>query len=326
MLGACGSAASYNYELPPSVADEEPTLARMEGYATGEPIDADPRRLRVALVWFPVLPSAGKVQISQQAKLREHGLGHFAVDIARMPPDAAIEPVGRMRYAQAEVILYEDRNDNDNFDLVNAGGPLLDRVVGRAPEVRVWWLDDGDPAPPEQRGYKPVQEGWSFTYGPIITEPDVRSCDPGREMGDTFKPVCRDPVITPAKDVSGPGNRFTMTRSNDPKLQSYACRGFWGTSSEKSDRWPDTTPGWNSPEVRNKICNAKTCDCQGADCELDLPVRDVRIDCNSDETIYSWEDCEPDPKLCGTVFCHKGSGARDPNQPKPSNWPVCSNK
>jgi hypothetical protein len=49
----------------------------------------------------------------------------------------------------------------------------------------------------------------------------------------------------------------------------------------------------------------------------------VQIQCNPAKTTYVWKDCEPDPKLCGTVFCHEGKGARDPdqNQPLPLNWP-----
>ena len=329
-LSACGSAASYDYDLPAPGEEQEPTLAKMRGKTTGEATDVDLDRLRVALLWFPVVPAEGKLQIRQ--KVKEHlSIGFFEIDISQQPPPRAIEGADMMRYAQAEVVLYEDRNDNGDLDLVSRGTASPDRVVGRAIGVRVWWLGAGMPAPAENRGYRPVADGWSFTYGPIKAEPEPDLCTPGRQgPDDTWRPVCPGSRIKePAQDVSV-RDPFVITLSDDPKLQSYACLGFWGTSSEtKSDEWPDTTPGWNSPEVRNKICDPATCKNNGKGYPLDLPLpgRNVEIHCNADHTTYSWKDCEPDPKLCGTVFCHQGGGARDPNlsRPPPPGWPAQCN-
>ena len=327
LLCACGSAASYNYDLPPAGNDQQPTLATMRGQTAGEPVGADPALLRVALVWFPISPASWKRQFSQYAKHQQLGWGSFEVNISQEPPPPAIEGTDMMRYAQAEIVLYEDRNDNRAFDIVDPAAKPIDRVVGRAQGVRVWWLSEGSPAPTEQRGFKPVQLGWSFTYGPIKSAPDARDCEPSHEPGDTWKPVCRSSIKEPAKDVTEQTDGFILTVSNDPKLQSYACRGFWGTNSEeKSDEWSDKTRDWNSPEVRAKICNPETCDSDGSTGgPLDLPVsgRNVKIECNPNKLTYRWRDCEPDPKLCGTVFCHEGKGVRDPDltKPAPNGWP-----
>ena len=339
VLGACGSAASYNYDLPPS--DNQPTLARMRGQTAGAPVGTDPSLLRIALVWFPISHGPGKVQYSQPVRHQELGLGSFELGISQEPPGRVIEEVDikqdsparglanaeMMRYAQAEIVLYEDRNNNKALDVLDPGINQIDRVIGRAQGVRVWWLSDGSPAPADRRGYLPVQQGWSFTYGPIKNAPDVRDCAPGRDLGDTWKPVCNQlsPIKEPAKDVTEQTDGFVLTVSNDPKLQAYACRGFWGTSPEKLDEWLDSTPGWNAPEVRSKICNPATCNGTTAGGPLDLPVkgRNVKIECNPDKKTYRWKDCEPDPSRCGTVFCHEGKGARDPDltKPPPAGWP-----
>ena len=326
VINACGSAASYDYALPPPGFEEPPLLARIPGILAGEASHADPSRLRVDLVWFPVSHTEGKVQTSQNVTLQQLGWGHFEVHISKEPPTNAIEGAQMMRYAQAEVVLYEDVNDNKVLDVLDPGKPAPDRVLGRAHGMRVWWLGEGSPAPDNQRGYSPVQEGWSFTYGPIVAEPDIRDCEPNREDG-TWKPTCRGRSIkVPAQDVSSQSNGFTLTQSQDPRLQSYACRGFWGTSPDKSDEWDDTTPGWNSPEVREKICNPETCDENVRGDKLDVPVkgRNVRIECSADQSTYFWKDCEPDPNLCGTIFCHYGRGMRNPKELKPSDWPDCS--
>jgi len=321
LLSACGSAASYDYDLPTPVDEEHPMLARMRGKTVGD-TDADSSRLRIALLWFPVSPADGKVQSSQSVKPSWTWGNVFEADISREPPQRAIEGMDMMRYGQAEVVLYEDRDGDDELDLVTHGLESSDRIIGRANGVRVWWLPAGSPAPANDRGYKPVSQGLSVTYGPI-TEPG--DCAPDREMGGSWRPVCTR-IKEPAHDLSD-DVPFIVPLSDDPKLQSYACLGYWGTSPEKSDEWSDTTPGWNSPETRKKICNPKTCDGAGTGGPLDLPVagRNVQIQCNPQKTAYVWKDCEPDPKLCDTVFCHVGRGARDPdlNQPPPANWPSC---
>jgi hypothetical protein len=326
-LSACGSAASYKYELPPA-EEQRPTLATIRGKTEGEVADVDPARLRASLVWFPVSPAPGKAQIAQKVKHQDFLNNLFEINISEEPLPAVIEGAGMMRYAQAEVVLYEDVNDNNELDLVSPGTARIDRVVGRATGVRVWWLGAGSPAPIEDRGYRPVSEGWSVTYGPIKDEPNIRDCKPDNQdgPGGTWRPSCPPSMVkAQAREVSVQ-NPFVITMSSDSKLQSYACRGFWGTSSEKSDEWSDKTPGWYSREVRDQICNPATCDCpKGAECELDLPVDPkVPITCNPDQTTYAWKACAPDPKLCNTVFCHEGKGARDPAQPKPKNWPTCS--
>jgi hypothetical protein len=325
MVSACGSAASYNYDLPEPIETTGPTLATLRGQTIGAPFTADPDRYRVALAWFPVSPAEGKVQSIQNPSYHL-GWNYFEIEISGEPPSHAVEGEGMMRYAQAEVVFYEDLNGNKKLDLVTRAQAPVDRVIGRANGARVWWLGAGsNPASAENRGVKPVAPGWSFTYGPIKAEPQASDCSPSPEQG-TYRPVCSSRIKEPAQDLS-PEYPLIITVTDDPKLQSYACSGFWGTSKDKSDEWSDTTPGWNSPEVRRKICNPETCDRQGAASPLDLPVagRNVQIQCNLKQTIYTWKDCEPDPKLCGTVFCHVGRGARDPEQDPPPSWPTCSN-
>ena len=89
VLSACGSAASYNYELPPA-RDDQPALARMRGQTEGNPVGADPALLRIALVWFPITPAAGKVQFSQPVRHEQLGWGKFEVAISEEPPSRAI--------------------------------------------------------------------------------------------------------------------------------------------------------------------------------------------------------------------------------------------
>ncbi|HMI83415.1 MAG TPA: hypothetical protein VK550_04930 [Polyangiaceae bacterium] len=323
-LSACGSAASYNYDVPPSIEGQPPALARMSGKIVGD-IDADSSCLNIALVWFPVSPSQEKYQVSQTVKPK-WASKQFEVEISQQPPPDAIEGADMMRYGQAEVVLYEDRDGNGELDLVTRDRMSRDLILGRADGVRVWWLPAGSPATADKRGYKPVRPGLSVTYGPIEAAPEPGDCAPDHDMGGSWRPVCPPSKIKePAKDVSN-DSLFTIPMTNDPKLQAYACLGFWGTTRQKSDEWSDKTAGWYAPEVRKKICNPQTCDSTGEGGPLDLPVagRSVQIQCNPQKTIYSWKDCEPDPKLCDTVFCHEGRGARNPDDAPPADWPaVC---
>jgi hypothetical protein len=323
MLSACGSAASYDYPLPEPAGKEPPLLGRIHGQTVGQ-TTARRDLLQIALVWFPVSPRPGDFQVSQSVAWRSTTpLGDVDIDVLQQPPPHAIKTADMMRYGQAELVLYEDNNRNGELDVVFAAGAQQshDRVVGRANGFRAWWLADGSPAPPEERGYKPITQGLSFTYGPIKAEPDPYLCSPDAELGGKLS--CPRTILRePAYDVSAQ-DIFTITVSDDVKLQSYACRGFWGTNSEKVNEWPDTTPGWNAPAIRDKICNRETCDNNGQGDKLDLPVvgRPVEVTCDAHKTVYGWKDCEPDPNLCGTVFCHIGYGKRDPSQPIPKDWP-----
>ncbi len=323
-LGGCGSAASHDYDLPPAV--DPPTLATMRGHIDGM-ANAQRDLVRVALVWLPVEPGRGKNQVSQTAKARPGWLD-FEIDISQEPPPQAIEGAGTMRYGQAEVVLYEDRNGNESFDIVE-GHTSPDRVIGRANGVRLWWLGAGSPAPTNYLGYKPVLPGWSLTYGPISAEPQpgdtddwADDCAADREPGSSHRP-CPLRLKKPAVDIPL-ADPFTITVSSDPLLQAYACSGYWGTSSEKSDEWPDDTPGWNAPELRRKIC--PTCEYK-ANCPLDLPApgRELatKLWCDPSGRAYYWKDCVPDPKLCGTVFCHYGHGELKEGEPVPADWPAC---
>jgi hypothetical protein len=127
----------------------------------------------------------------------------------------------------------------------------------------------------------------------------------------------------PAVDLS-PADPFTITVSSDPRLQAYACSGYWGTSSEKTDEWPDDTPGWNAPELRRQIC--PTCECK-ENCGLDLPTPGrklaTKLRCDATKRAYYWKDCVSDPMLCGTVFCHYGHGELKEGEPVPPDWPSC---
>jgi hypothetical protein len=323
-LSGCGSAVSPDYylpDLPDDPTQGQTALATIRGQTVGVP-DADPNLVRIALVWFPVSPGEGKKQFIQPVRERYKRV-YFDIEISQEPPPAAIGEVGGMRYAQGEIVLYEDRNRDNLLTIVPAGYTSPDRVLGRAEGLRVWRLKEGAPASPDRRGEIPITQGWSFTYGPIKAEPDPGLCDPDPLLGG--KVSCRRSLKEPAQDVSSQ-DVFFIKVSNTAALQSYTCSGFWGTSEDKTDAWSDMTPGWNAPEVRNKICNPETCD--GAKPgQLDLPVRaGVPITCNPEKTLYHWRDCEPDPHLCGTFFCHDGYGAYDPaKEPRPANWPSDAN-
>lgn len=321
MLGGCGSAASYDYDLPPVV--DPPALASMRGRIEGM-ANADRDRVRVALVWLPVSPGEGKVQVSQNAKSRP-GLVDFEIDISEEPPAKVIEGTGSMRYGQAEVVLYEDRNGNSDLDIVG-GSMSPDRVIGRANGVRLWWLGAGSPAPTGFRGYQPVTQGWSLTYGPTMAEPSSPNevggdCAPDPTPGGARHLPCPLRVKEPAVDVPL-ADPFTITVSNDPALQSYACLGYWGTNSEKSDEWPDDSPGWNAPELRKRISNQANWNCK-ENCALDLPVRPLKTPllCSESKRAYFWKDCIADANLCGTVFCHYGHHELADGEAVPANWP-----
>lgn len=326
MLGGCGSAASYDYDLPP-VVDPPPRMTMLGAIDYEGMASAQRELVRVALVWLPVEPARGKNQIGQTAKMRPGHL-NFEIDVSQEPPPQAIEGADAMRYGQAEVVLYEDRNRNETFDIVEGNGSQ-DRVIGRANGVRLWWLGAGSPAPSAFRGYKPVTPGWSLTYGPISAEPKANStgwsddCAPDRENGGALHRRCPLRIEKPAVDLS-PADPFVITVSSDPRLQAYACAGYWGTSSEKTDEWPDDTPGWNAPELRKQIC--PTCDCK-VNCPLDLPAPErkltTKLMCDASKRAYYWKDCVSDPKLCGTVFCHYGHGELKEGEPVPPGWPTC---
>ena len=223
ILSACGSAASFDYELPAGRDDNGAPQATMSGITMGEDTGANPDLLRFALEWFPASP-AGKRQMKQHVNFRLGWENHFRIDIVEDPPVPAIEGVGTMQYGQAEIILYEDGNRNEELDLVPRDLVSPDRIIGRAQGVRVWWLGAGSPASPDDRGYKPIAKGWSFTYGPIDAKPEAVDCSPGQQMGETWKPLCPPSRIKEAKDVT-PEELFIVTTSRDPKLQSYACLG-----------------------------------------------------------------------------------------------------
>jgi hypothetical protein len=319
MLSACGSAASYDYDLPPSV--DHPPVAELRGKIVGM-TDAQRDNVRVALVWLPVSPAEGKLQISQSVISRAFLLD-LDIDIPDLPPAGAIERADMMRYGQAEIILYEDRNANSELDIVSRGHSSPDRVLGRANGFRLWWLGAGSPAPPDARGYKPVTPGFSVTFGPVTVDPAPGDCAPDTQPGGQLHPRCTLKVKEQATDVA-PQEPLTITASNDPALQSYACQGFWGMSSEKSDEWPDDTPGWNAPELRKQICNDESCKCTADVCPLDLPVAGKTITspiyCNDAKTAYVWKDCVRDPDLCNTLFCHYGHGELAGND-IPEAWP-----
>ena len=322
ILNACGSAASYDYDAP-LVADEQP-IASMFAQLDKIPAMARPDLLRVALAWLPISPAEGKSLLGQDLSFTFRGLGGLDIRISQPPPDAAVQPIDIMRYGQADILLYQDTNDNGRLD-IEEGLSSPDRVLGRANGTRVWWLT-GTPAPADARGYKPIVTGFSYTYGPIKYEPEPADCTRDSDPGGRLYPHCPPRTKVKAVDVS-PQDVIAISVNDDGALQPYACRGFWGTSLEKSDEWPDTTPGWHSPAVRDKICDPETCDCKDSSCPLDLPRPErapkVKLTCNPDRTAYIWKDCEPDPELCGTMFCHTGIGARDPDGPPPANWPSC---
>ena len=322
MLGACGSAATYDYELPPSV-DREP-VAKLRGQIVGM-TDAQRENVRVALVWLPVSPAAGKFQISQHVISRP-SLVDLDIDIPTLPPPEAIEPSDMMRYGQAEVILYEDRNKNSALDIVRRGLMSPDRILGRANGFRLWWLGAGSPASPDARGYKPVAEGFSVTYGPVTVDPEPGDCAPDPQPGGQLHGRCTLKVKQKATDVA-PQDPLTITVSNDPSLQSYLCSGFWGMSSEKSDEWPDDTPGWHSPDLRKQISNESSRNCTSNGCPLDLPVAGKTITspihCNDAKRAYVWKDCIRDPNLCNTLFCHYGHGEIADGEAPPPDWPDC---
>ena len=110
LLSGCGSAVSQDYLLPEST-NEPPTFAHLRAQVSGY-TDADRDRVRATLVWFPVLPAQHKVQTGQSLKVNQNKL-HLLIGIPLAPPPQAVEQTGNTRAAYAELVLYEDR-DNDN--------------------------------------------------------------------------------------------------------------------------------------------------------------------------------------------------------------------
>ena len=322
MLSGCGSAVSHDYLLPEST-NEQPMFAQLRAQTVGY-TDANRDRVRATFVWFPVLPAQNKDQTGQDLRLERTNV-ELLIGIPMAPPPRAVEQTGNTRSAYAELVLYEDRDNDNELDILppNSKNVVRDRVLGRAEEFRIWWFDDAPASSGVTTGSLPKGR-WLTTADWSKIENASDLCEPDRDGAlGTFKPTCppgsvRERLLPiteiPAQTVP------IITLSNDPRLQSYGCLGFWGTNSQKGFEWPASAPGWKSSNIRDQICNPATCACNDAECpEPDLPVagRPVEVLCEPTETSYYWKDCEPDPALCGTVFCHEGRGQRDPNQDRP---------
>ena len=320
-LSGCGSAVSHDYLLPES-KDDRQLFTQLRAQTVGY-TDAARDRIRATFVWFPVLPAQNKDQTGQNLRLERTSV-ELLIGIPMAPPPRALELTGSTRSAYAELILYEDLDNDDELDILppSSKNVARDRVLGRAEEFRVWWFED--PTVSRDVSGAPLQGRWLTTsdWSKVATGSDL--CEPDRDgpLG-TFKPTCppgsvRERLL-PITDI--PAQTVPIiTLSNDPRLQSYTCLGFWGTNSQKGFEWPASAPGWKSTAIRDKICNPATCSCSDAECaELDLPGagRRVEVLCDPSETAYYWKDCEPDPFLCGTIFCHEGRGKRDPSQDRP---------
>ena len=218
-VGACGSAASADYEAPVARVD---SLLTVYGQITSADRGVMTTGTRAAFVWFPASPGAA-VQVSQDLgePLRTDVLS-MAISVKQAPPAFA-----EMSSRQAELVFYLDGNGNDRLDIYPPDNASPDRVVGRAPDTRIVWgmgRTDTTKAEPSQK-----------SSGRVCTKepPDYRL-------------VCGidddDPGLAPSSPIP-------VHFLNEEVLGGYTCAGFWG-----SQQWFDGDRRL-SEDLRQQICN-----------------------------------------------------------------------
>jgi hypothetical protein len=268
LLAACGSAASHDYELPGG--QKSTPLLTVHGRITEvrDGVD-DLRATRGALVWFPSSLRAQHDQVTQD--LGPPFITHLLdlrIDVAHAPPPAAME----MGTGQAELIFYLD-DGNGKLDVVEVGATSPDRVVGRAPDSLIVW------GPARSTGSADAPRKPAGTGPRVCTRepPDYQvQCERSDEPGSSTPPP------------------IPIHFSKEEVLSSYTCAGFRG-----SREWPDDTPGLSSA-LREQICNG----CNGTAALASGDQNGCRVEILSG----GWKACVDDPSLCGTTFCHAGTG------------------
>lgn len=181
-----------------------------------------PAHMRVAFIWSRT-PGGGHVTIGDRGKMVMAGMARiaqdlslvpqfpasFTIDLFDMPPETAMHPGEEFRQewagldvAYAELVVYDDLNENGKLDMLPAdAGETLDVIIGPREEYE-FWLFRGDTAGVLMNDLK-VEPGLN-----VFLPPDFLLDEQGQpEM--SFEDWLEDPVL-PITLVDDPDKQFLM--------------------------------------------------------------------------------------------------------------------
>jgi hypothetical protein len=275
----------------------------------------------VAILWWSN-SNSGPAYASQVVNTKL-GLIEDKLDITSLPEGPAVWGITpglaasgvdpTLHYAFGTIVVYVDGNGNKQLDLVDdASQRSPDTIYAASDYFAVFDLTAGEPAPSQFLGTLPISSGFSLIQLPRREPPRIGSCDEFDARDRYIYHLCdsapRGFTIPLPSTATIP-----LTLVDDASLQRYACSSFLGLRA-----YPDW---WGHDD---EICDSPSCKyCRGDTCPPDLPPAGMKVDCNADQTAYSFEVCWDDASLCNTTFCHYGHGARLAGLPIPSWWPTC---
>jgi hypothetical protein len=256
----------------------------------------------------------GAFEIAQDTPVDSGAPAYYELALTALPPEGAVfdgvkapgvDP--ELRWAQAALLVYEDRDDDHRLTIASRDGVSPDHVVGKAEGITVWFAMAGRPAPGAYLAALPVVPGLSVTRAPLV-DPAPGDCTPGEPCMQRYADATLLPSPAPVD----------IAVTFDRHLDHYTCESFWG-----SDDWPDFASDWHrwSPLARSLCAPGVDCHCTGPACPLDVPPPGATVACAADGSAYVYKTCVEDPAVCGTRFCHYGHGERAPGAPPPAGWP-----
>jgi hypothetical protein len=114
-------------------------LVKLQGQITNSPGKTSPPALRVALVWLapapaPSGPDGGTPSplafVAQETEIEPEFPAAFTLSVFGLPPTAAMIPADASKVAVAQVVVYEDGNQNQKLDFVaQSAAAAVDRVM-----------------------------------------------------------------------------------------------------------------------------------------------------------------------------------------------------
>jgi hypothetical protein len=302
--------------------EDRPALAVIEGQLStlaSTTIDPAPANMRVAIVWTsntgfraaadvavaPVFPSKYRLEIAAPPPVEA-----MSVDDQRQPDPttdnpgtagSAPDPVtpgleqqtrptdaksGPSSFAIGSIVAYEDRNGNNQLDLVE-GGTSIDRVLGTNKDLVVVWLEGELPPMAAFQGKSMPVKGYN------LLKVGVCNARRGQEPAEPCTPSEWLPIAT----------AYDMTLTADPELSELACRdGSSSVSAGATKRIAaPETPGPNGWPAKD----------------------DPHLVCSQDGTTYSIFECTKGSLgLCrGTYERCDETVFRLPSATPPAEWP-----